>query len=82
LKCTEGTQIEEGSKWLKKHKRRNEVKENKSLKEKIKEDKATKNIYRGQVRKQKKTLMGALEHLMEKKEEQVDKVLKMRVMWT
>jgi hypothetical protein len=26
--------------------------------------------------------MGALEHLVEKKEEQVDGVLKMRVMWT
>jgi hypothetical protein len=82
MKCTEGTQTEEGSKWLKKHKRRNKVKESKSLKEKIKEDKEAKKIDHGQVNKQKKTLMGALEHLMEKKEEQVSEVLKMRVMWT
>jgi hypothetical protein len=27
MKCAEGTQTEEGSKWLKKQKRRNEVKE-------------------------------------------------------
>jgi hypothetical protein len=36
----------------------------------------------GQVSKQKKTLIGALEHLMEKKEGQVGEVLKRRVMWT
>jgi flagellar biosynthesis/type III secretory pathway M-ring protein FliF/YscJ len=82
MKCAEGTQTEEGSKWLKKHKRRSEVKESKSLKEKIKEDKATKKIDHGQVSKRKKTLMGALEHLAEKKEEQVGEVLKMWVMWT
>jgi hypothetical protein len=52
------------------------------LKEKIKEDKETKKIDHGQVNKQKKTLMGALEHLAKKKEEQVGEVLKMRVMWT
>jgi hypothetical protein len=51
MKCTEGTQIEEGSMWLKKHKRRNEVKESKSLKEKIKEGKTTKKIDCGQVNK-------------------------------
>jgi hypothetical protein len=82
LKCTEGTQTEEGSKWLKKHKRRNKVKEIKSLKEKIKEDKVQTKIDHGQVNKKKKTLMGSLEHLLEKKEEQVDEVLKMWVMWT
>jgi hypothetical protein len=36
MKCAKGTQAKEGSKWLKKHERRNEVKERKSLKEKIK----------------------------------------------
>jgi hypothetical protein len=82
MKCAKDTQTEEGSKWLKKHKRRNEVKESKSLKEKIKEDKETKNIDRGQVRKWKKTLMVSLENLTEKKEEQVGEVLRMRVMWT
>jgi hypothetical protein len=82
MKSTKGTQIEEGSKWLKKHKIRNKVKERKSLKEKIKEDKKKIYIDRGQVRKWKKTLMGDLEHLAEKKEEQVSEVLKMRVMWT
>jgi hypothetical protein len=82
MKCMEGTQIEEGSKWLKKHKKRNEVKESNPLKEKIKEDKATMKIDRGQVSKQKMTPMGALDHFVEKKEEQVIEVLKMRVMWT
>jgi hypothetical protein len=34
----------EGSKWLKKNKRRNEVRKRNPLKEKIKEDKASKNM--------------------------------------
>jgi hypothetical protein len=58
-----------GSKWLKKQKRRSEVKESKPLKDKIKEDKETKNIDCGQVRKKKKIPMGDLEHLAEKMEE-------------
>jgi hypothetical protein len=69
MKFVEGTQIEEGLKWLKKHKRRNEVKERNLLKQKIKEDKEGKKIDHGQVIKWKKTLMGALENLIEKKEE-------------
>jgi hypothetical protein len=32
MKCVEGTQTEEGSKWLKKKKRRSEVKEKKTIK--------------------------------------------------
>jgi hypothetical protein len=32
MKCAEGTQTEEGSKWLKKHKRRSEVKEKQAIK--------------------------------------------------
>jgi hypothetical protein len=39
MKCMKGTQTEEGSKWLKKHKRRNKVRKSKSLKENIKEEK-------------------------------------------
>jgi hypothetical protein len=39
------------------------------LKEKIKEDKEIRKTNHGQVNKQKKTLIGSLEHLMEKKEE-------------
>jgi hypothetical protein len=58
-KCTEGTQTKEGSKWLTKHKIRNEVKKRNPFKEKIKEDKVEKKIDRGQVSKWKKTLMGA-----------------------
>jgi hypothetical protein len=45
------------------------MRERKSLKGKIKEDKAAKRIGCGQVSKRKKILMGALEHLVEKKEE-------------
>jgi hypothetical protein len=82
VRSVEGTQTEEGSKWVKKQKRRNEVKKSKSLKEKIKEDKASKKIDCGQLNKRKKILMGALEHLAEKKEEQVGEALKMWVMWT
>jgi hypothetical protein len=52
------------------------------LEENIKEDNATKRIDRGKVTKKKRTPMDALEHLAEKKEEQVNKALKMWVMWT
>jgi hypothetical protein len=82
MKCVEGTQTEEGSKWLNKNKIRNEVKEIKPLKEKIKEDKETKKIDLGQFNKRKKTIMGSLENLAEKKKEHVGEVLRMRVMWT
>jgi hypothetical protein len=65
IKCAEDTQTKEGSKWLKKHKKRNKVKESKSLKEKIKEEKETQKIDHGQFNKKKKVLMGDLEHLTE-----------------
>jgi hypothetical protein len=52
------------------------------LEEKIEEDKATRKMDHGQVNKRKKTSMGSLEHLAEKKEGHGGKVLKMRVMWT
>jgi hypothetical protein len=81
MKCAEGTQTKEGSKRLKKHKRKNEVKEDKLLKEKIKEDKEAKKIDRGQVSKRNKTLMCIFDHFAENKEEQVNEVLKIRVMW-
>jgi hypothetical protein len=61
---------------------RNRVKVRNSLKEKIKEDKEAEKIDCGQVKKKKKTLMGVLEHLVEKKEEEVGEVLIMRVIWT
>jgi hypothetical protein len=82
MKCAEGTQTEEGSKWLKKKKRRNEVKEKQVVEREDQGRQSNKEDDRGQVSKWKKTLMGALEHLMEKKEEQVGEALKMRVMWT
>jgi hypothetical protein len=78
----EDTLTEEGSKWLKKKKRRNEVRKRKSLKEKIKEDKASKNMDRGQLRNWNKTPMDALEHLVEKKEGHAGESLKTWVMWT
>ena len=55
-------------KWLKKKKRRNEVRKSTSLKEKIKEDKASKNIDHGKLSKRKNTQKDSLEHLAEKKE--------------
>jgi flagellar biosynthesis/type III secretory pathway M-ring protein FliF/YscJ len=71
-----------GVEVVKEEKRRREVKEKKFVKERIKEDKATRKMNCGQDNKQKKTPMGALENLAEKKEEQVGKVLKVWVMWT
>jgi hypothetical protein len=52
------------------------------LEEKIKEDKASKKTDHGQLNKWKKTPTDALEHLMEKKEEQAGEALKTRVKWT
>jgi hypothetical protein len=52
------------------------------LKEKIKEDKEARKMKRGQVNKLRNTLIGALEHLVKKKEGQVDEFLKVWVMWT
>jgi hypothetical protein len=40
MNCTEGTMTKNGSKWLKKQKRTSKVRENKSLNEKIKEDRS------------------------------------------
>jgi hypothetical protein len=52
------------------------------LEDKIKEDKASKKTNHGQINKWKKTTMGALEHLAEKKEEHAGEALKTRVKWT
>jgi hypothetical protein len=52
------------------------------LEEKIKEDKAAKKMDHGQLKKRKKTPIGTLEHLVEKKEGQAGKALKMWVKWT
>jgi len=46
------------------------------LEEKIKEDKSSKKIDRGQLSKRKKTQTGVLEHLVEKKEEPASEALK------
>jgi hypothetical protein len=43
------------------------------LKEKIKEDKASKNMDRGQLSKRKKTPMGALEHLAKRRKDRLAK---------
>jgi hypothetical protein len=60
MKSAEGTQTEEGSKWLKKHKRRSKVREIKSLEENIKENKVVRKMNHGYVNKRKKTLIDAL----------------------
>jgi hypothetical protein len=52
------------------------------LKEKIKEDKSSKNIDRGQLNKRNKTPRDALEHLTKTKEGQAGEALKTRVKWT
>jgi hypothetical protein len=52
------------------------------LKEKIKEEKASKKMDHGKLSKWKKKPMGSFVNLTERKEEQVGKALKMRVMWT
>jgi hypothetical protein len=52
------------------------------LKDKIKEDKASNNMDRGQLRKWKNTPMDTLDHLVKKKEGQAGEALKTWVMWT
>jgi hypothetical protein len=81
MNCMEITLTENGSKWSKKQKRRREVREREPLKENIKEDISTKKMDRGQINKQKNPPAYALEHLVEKKEEQASEALKIRVAW-
>jgi hypothetical protein len=50
------------------------------LKEKIKEDKEVMKMNRGHANKWNKTIIGALEHLVEKKEGQVGEVLKRQIL--
>jgi hypothetical protein len=64
------------SKWLKKKKRRSEVRENKSLDEKIEENRSTRKMDRGQLSKQKNPPMDALEHLVGKMERQAGEAQK------
>jgi hypothetical protein len=52
------------------------------LEEKIEEDKAVRKMDRGQLNKRKKTPTSALEHLMEKEEEQAGEALKTQAKWT
>jgi hypothetical protein len=52
------------------------------LKEEIKEDKEAKKTYHGKINKWKKTPTGALEHLIEKKEEHTGEALNTLVKWT
>jgi hypothetical protein len=73
---------ENGSKWSKKQKRRSEVRKNKSLNEKIEEDKSTRKMDRGQLNKGKNPPMDSLENLTEKKERQLDEAWKMQVKLT
>jgi hypothetical protein len=64
------------SKWLKKKKRRSEVRENKSLDEKIEENRSTRKMDRGQLSKWKNPPIDALEHLVGKKERQAGEARK------
>jgi hypothetical protein len=70
VNCVEDTLIEIGSKWLKKKKRRSEVRKKKSLNEKIEENKSTGKMDRGQLSKRKNTPTDALEHFTGKIERQ------------
>jgi hypothetical protein len=71
-----------GSKWLKKQKRRSEVRESESLNEKTEEDRSTRKMDHGQLSKWKNPPIDALEHLMGKKERQAGEALKMWVKLT
>jgi hypothetical protein len=51
------------------------------LEDNIEEEISTKNMNHGQLKKNKNPSMSALEHLMEKKEEQVGEALKARFVW-
>jgi hypothetical protein len=52
------------------------------LDKKIKEDRSTKDMDRGQLSKQKNPSTSALGHLAGKKERQAGEALKIRVKWT
>jgi hypothetical protein len=58
VNCAEGTLTEIGSKWSKKQKRRSEVRENKSLDEKIEENRSARKMDHGQLNKQEKSTNG------------------------
>jgi hypothetical protein len=76
MNYTEGTWIENGSKYPKEKKIGSEARESEPLNEEIEEDRSTKKMDCVQISKQKKAPMDALEHLMGKKERQVGKALK------
>jgi hypothetical protein len=57
-----------GSKWSRKRKIRSKVRENEPLNEKVEEDRSKRKMDCGQISKQKKPPMDALEHLAGKKE--------------
>jgi hypothetical protein len=82
MNCVENTLTEIGSKWPKKKKRRREVRESESLNEKTEEDISTRKMDRGQLSKQKKPLIDALDHFAGKKERRVGEALKMWVKLT
>jgi hypothetical protein len=72
----EGTLTEIGLKWSKKKKRRSEARENKSLDEKIEENKSARKIDHGQLSKWKNPPIDSLEHLTGKMERQVGEAQK------
>jgi hypothetical protein len=78
----EGRLTEIRSKWLKKQKRWNEVRESKLLDEEIEEDRSTRKVDRGQLSKRKNPSVDALENLAGRKERHVGEALKKRVKLT
>jgi hypothetical protein len=78
----EGTLTDIGSKWLKKQKRRREVRESYSLNKEIEDDISSRKMDRGQLNKWKKMSTSALEHLAEKKERQAGEAREVQVKLT
>jgi hypothetical protein len=57
-----------GSKWSKKKKRLSEVRERNPLNKEIEDDRSTRKMDHGQLKKRKKMSTSSLEHLTKKKE--------------
>jgi hypothetical protein len=71
--CAEDTLTEIRLKWLKKKKRRSEVRECESLDEKTEENRSTRKRDHGQLSKRKNPPIDALEHLVERRKDRLVK---------
>jgi hypothetical protein len=82
VNCAKDTLTGIRSKWLKKRKIRNEVRENEPLDERIEENISKRKMDHGKLNKKKNPLVNSLEHFTRRKERQAGEAWKMRVKLT